>query len=264
MVLSVAKQRTVKGMNDQTTLPDTTISGRLQAIRTRAGYSQRALADAIGMAQATYATYERSRVYKQPYLPMRLVERLLPVVVGRGDPPIGEAEVYGLAGVRHPGYSQSAIGAIPGASNVRRAAASDLPSIVHRPRDVPIYAALPAPGGFRMSLLSDPVELARRPEALDGVVSAVAFYAVDETMAPWRQPGELVYVHRGRPAALGCHVIVRTEADEDVWKLRKLVGRDGGMLVLQQYNPPLIEEVPAEQVVDILRVMEWQEVAGLI
>lgn len=107
-----------------------------------------------------------------------------------------------------------------------------------------------------------------RPPGLSAQVQATAFYATDDTMTPWREAGEAVYVHHTRPAAVGCHVIVRLRSADltlpDVWLLRRLVGREAGAVTLGQYNPPLTETLPAADVAQMLRVIEWPELLGLM
>lgn len=76
------------------------VAAKLKALRGRAGMTVRELADVIGRPPSTYASYEDK--YKKPYLPIDLVKQLL-CLVGRGDPPITEAEIYALSGVQAGG-----------------------------------------------------------------------------------------------------------------------------------------------------------------
>lgn len=240
-----------------------TVSAQLRMIRERAGLTVRALAEAIEAPLSSYSSYERE-TFKQPWLPMKLVRRLMPHLVGRGVPPITEADVLALAGAQHPLYLPAVTQrSQTGGGNVRSAvSAPELPGPGSRARDVPLYAAIPAERGFAMNFVSVPADTAPRPPALEGVQSAFAFYCIDNSMAPWRQPGELVYVLPTRPAAVGCHVIVRDRTDGQ-WVLRKLVARNESTLALERYQPALIETMQAADAAEILRVMEWSEALGL-
>ena len=75
----------------------------LKRLREHAGYSIRQLAAALretgsdyGQSPSSYVYYENS--YKKPYLPVDLVDALAPLLVDRGTPPIGERQVFALAG----------------------------------------------------------------------------------------------------------------------------------------------------------------------
>ncbi|RBM06771.1 S24 family peptidase [Novacetimonas cocois] len=75
------------------------VSARLKALRERAGYSIRALAQDLGMGHkfSSYSFYEQK--LKKEYLPVDLVRRLVPLLCERGDPPITASEVWALSGV---------------------------------------------------------------------------------------------------------------------------------------------------------------------
>lgn len=75
----------------------------LKRLRERAGYSVRQLAAALkaagspyGRSASTFAYYESQ--FRRPYLPGDLVEGLVPLLEGRGDPPISERQVLALGG----------------------------------------------------------------------------------------------------------------------------------------------------------------------
>ena len=75
----------------------------LKHLRERAGYSVRQLAAALGEAgspygrsPSTFAYYESQ--FRRPYLPGDLVESLVPLLEGRGDPAISERQVLALGG----------------------------------------------------------------------------------------------------------------------------------------------------------------------
>lgn len=71
----------------------------LRNLRRRAGLSMRALAVELGYRNAGgYQRYESAAQFDKPHLPLSLVQRLVEVLPGRGDPPIGADEVWALAG----------------------------------------------------------------------------------------------------------------------------------------------------------------------
>lgn len=86
----------------------------LKRLRDHAGYSVRQLATALrdanskyGYSPSSYAYYEND--YKKPYLPVDLVNALVPLMLGCGDPPITERQVLILAGTEHDSLWQRRI-----------------------------------------------------------------------------------------------------------------------------------------------------------
>ncbi|MFT9161246.1 MAG: helix-turn-helix transcriptional regulator, partial [Acetobacter sp.] len=75
------------------------ITDRLKALRERAGYTIRDFARAVGYGEkfSSYRTYETT--YKKEVLPLGMVKAMVPVLSGRGTPPITANEVWNLAGV---------------------------------------------------------------------------------------------------------------------------------------------------------------------
>ena len=78
----------------------------LKRLRELAGLSVRQLAAALseggskfGKSPSSYAYYENE--YKGTYLPVELVRALIPILSGRGTPPIGEEQVLALGGMRY-------------------------------------------------------------------------------------------------------------------------------------------------------------------
>ena len=71
----------------------------LKTLRERAGLTYRDMAAKLGYGEAfsTYSSYELTR--KKPYLPPELVKKLVPVLVGLGEPEITEEEVMALGGL---------------------------------------------------------------------------------------------------------------------------------------------------------------------
>jgi phage repressor protein C with HTH and peptisase S24 domain len=161
-----------------------------------------------------------------------------------GDP---NGNQYGPYGDGHPGQSDSASAS----------------------RDVPVFGSAQAgsEGSFHLNMLGGPIDWARRPPGLIGVEGVFAIYVEGDSMVPWRQPGELVFIHHNRPSVPGCHVIAEIWSPEPGQPprafLKRLVRRTATRVELEQYNPPAIIEFEAERVGRLHRVIEWPEVLGL-
>lgn len=71
---------------------------RLRELRERSGLSDCTVAFRLGYTKARqYRVYEDPTIWEAPYLQSDLVRRLLPILTGRGDPPITREEVASLA-----------------------------------------------------------------------------------------------------------------------------------------------------------------------
>lgn len=72
---------------------------KLTALRDRAGLTMQEMALALGYAgRSSIQRYESEGEYTKAWLPREFVDKLVPILVGRGDPPITKAEVLRLAG----------------------------------------------------------------------------------------------------------------------------------------------------------------------
>jgi SOS-response transcriptional repressor LexA len=76
------------------------VTEELKRLRERAGLSMDELARQIGYKNASsYQRYENATLFKKQYLPMQFIEKLIPILSGKGAPPIDSAEILSLAGV---------------------------------------------------------------------------------------------------------------------------------------------------------------------
>lgn len=72
------------------------------------------VARALGYKGASsYQRYENSDTYNKPYLPLHITEKLVAILVGRGDPPITEDEIWALAGPMPAGKHAQASFVVP-------------------------------------------------------------------------------------------------------------------------------------------------------
>lgn len=133
-----------------------------------------------------------------------------------------------------------------------------LPDIA--PNDmIPVLGACEGGHDGQMLWNGDTVEHVKRPPQLANVPNGFAIYVVGESMAPRYMPGELVYIHPGRPAAVGDFVLVqlRPASGEPTPRafVKRLAKRTAAKIVLEQYNPPKTIDVPAAEVVSIQRIV---------
>ncbi|HWA79452.1 MAG TPA: S24 family peptidase [Acetobacteraceae bacterium] len=222
---------------------------RVDEIRLARGFTNAALARLAGMESSTL-----HKVVSDKRKPSRRVaERLAPVL----EVPV--KELYARVGDPIPPPAALAV--------VDRSHAD--PDMALSSPDVPVFGSAQAgsEGSFHLNMLGGPIDWARRPPGLVGVEGVFAIRVEGDSMAPWRQPGELVFIHHNRPAVPGCHVIAEIWSPEPGQPprafLKRLVRRTATRVELEQYNPPAVIAFEAERVGRLHRVIEWPEALGL-
>jgi SOS-response transcriptional repressor LexA len=115
-------------------------------------------------------------------------------------------------------------------------------------------------GGEGKSLWNgEVVDYVARPPALAGAPNGYATYVVGTSMEPRYHPGELIYVHPGKPVMAGAYVLVQlkppAEGEPPLALIKRLVRKAGHRYVLEQFNPQRQFEVPVKDVVSIHRVV---------
>jgi len=118
------------------------------------------------------------------------------------------------------------------------------------PRDLPVYgSAQGGPDGMKIEY--EPIEWMRRPQALEGVVDAFAFYVVGDSMHPRFRHGERLLVHPRKPPRQGDDVllILHDAANDDFNAMVKtLVERTLTGLKVSQYNPERVFQIPSAEI----------------
>lgn len=240
---------------------------RLKSLRLRAGLSMEAIATAAGFKGASsYQRYEN--VEQTPAdLPAHLVKRLLPVLRGRGEPPIEEREVYSLTNELIVVGVDDTDEALPTPNAI---AAFDAPPLDPRryPLDVEVRGTAVGGQGGEFIFNGDVVDRVRRPPGIANLKSVAAIYVVGTSMTPWRAEGSLAYFTDIRPARPGDHVIVELHPtkkfENGVALLKRYVGRSGNRIRLAQYEPKDDNIfVDAAKVKHLYRVFEWEELLGV-
>lgn len=145
----------------------------------------------------------------------------------------------------------------------------EIPAVGGWARDVPVLGVTQGgPGNADFSLnIGEPIDWVRRPPRFTGV-HIFALYVAGDSMSPWREDGDLVYVHPGRHGRPGDYVVVecfpKAPGEPPPAFLKKLVKVTGLTVVLQQYNPPIQDlAVPRDAVKGIHRVLDWNELLAV-
>lgn len=148
------------------------------------------------------------------------------------------------------------------------------------PRDIPVFGT--AEGAARpvdddgKTILTDAmtmdqdevVEYRLRPSSLIGKRNIYALYVVGDSMAPWKEAGELIYIDGNRAPAINDYVVIQCRngfvehADEHRivrTMVKRLVRRSSTWVELQQYNPPQTFRIATDTIERIHRVMRLDE-----
>ena len=140
-------------------------------------------------------------------------------------------------------------------------------NIQSMPRDVPILGGASCGENGLFELNGQTLDHVRRPPRLIGVKDIYALYVHGESMAPWREPGGLVYVHPHQPVKIGDYVVVQLVAEghdsTPAAYIKRLVRRTADQLILMQYNPRIELKLPAKKIKAVHRIMDWDELMGI-
>jgi transcriptional regulator with XRE-family HTH domain len=131
------------------------------------------------------------------------------------------------------------------------------------PRDVPLIACERAPTGWPFLTLGAPIGPAPRYVRTLQSPGVFAIYAPAEFLAPWRQPGELIFFDRNRPPRRGDHVLVELVGGTAI--VGELVEHDAasGAIRLRWYRPETTHRLDGARVVRIIRAIEWSELIAV-
>lgn len=167
----------------------------------------------------------------------------------------------------------------PDEPNVRRLSdPPDLPADSrYWPQDVPLFSSAQG-GGFEagddgplieydFEYGNGPTEFVRRPPAVAQLRDLFAVRVRGDSMSPWREHGDVVFVAPHRPYQPGDHVIVELQSTEYTPRrglLKRLMAINSHRVILAQYSPPIDDiEVPRREIRAIYKVLEWREVFPL-
>jgi phage repressor protein C with HTH and peptisase S24 domain len=207
--------------------------------------------------------------YPNRYFQVKIVDKLAKVLVGRGTPPISAEEFYlKLAGLPVPLYvaKQPNIDMAEVSPNTRTA-----PDVIPLApesvaRDIPVYgvAAAGRKGDFTRN--GEIVDQAKRFAGIAHRQGVFAIYVMGNSMHPWRDDGDLVYIDTVKSPKEGDYVLVECAGkpgEPGAAYLKKLLTRTRTLIRLAQFNPARKIEIPLALVIHIYRVIDWKELLGL-
>ena len=101
----------------------------------------------------------------------------------------------------------------------------------NKARMLPVYGSAE---DFDMIDLQEPIDSIETPPYLLNTIAAYAVYVAGETMVPRFNPGELAFVHPGKPFKANDSVIVQLKTDNAVLKTFQKI--DDNEIILSQFS----------------------------
>lgn len=121
-------------------------------------------------------------------------------------------------------------------------------------KDLPVKGVASAGTDGFFWLNGETIEMTHRPPRLADVANAYALYVQNESMFPRFKPGELIWIHPGRPPHVGQDVVIEFHAPEgEAGKaiIAELVRRSASKVTVRKYNPPQDIDLPAKDIKSI-------------
>lgn len=213
------------------------IAEKFQRLQARSGYSWREISEFCGYThQSAIQRYYTPGGNSKPYLPPKMIDSLLKHMVGKGQPPITEADIMELAPLLgfQPDYSYPT----ESPKNPKVGLASAPYSGAWAGNDkIPVLAYAAASGEKNaINLENDvPIRWVDRPVCLIGVVKAAAVQLMGDSMTPRYRDGELAYVNLSAPPQKNRDAIIITK--DGFSHLKEYIGQDKEYVYLHQWNP---------------------------
>lgn len=103
------------------------------------------------------------------------------------------------------------------------------------------------------------VDWVARPANLAGAKDAYAVFIVGDSMTDRYHPGEVAFIHPGKPVTPGAYVLVqrrpKTAGEPPLAVIKRLVKRSGDKVILEQLNPPKTVTLTTADIVSMHRVV---------
>lgn len=138
------------------------------------------------------------------------------------------------------------------------------------PKDVPVYGTVVGGDGNHLvdfELNGAVVDYVRRPPRLAARADVFAAYVQGDSMVHWREPGQLVYVESAKPPRVMDYVLVELKPPGGEGTrpamIKRLLAVTPTKLRLRQYNPARDFDIDRRAVLQLYRVLDWDELLGV-
>ena len=141
------------------------------------------------------------------------------------------------------------------------------PVLQQMPADVPVLGTAVGGDSGDFSFNGDVIDYVRRPHGVAQMRNIYALWVTGDSMAPWNQRGDLIYVTPTRPPAIGDHVVVELEGghaqEAGTAMVKLLAGQTATHVRLRQYNPAREFSVARARVKALHKVLSLRELMGI-
>lgn len=213
------------------------IALEFRQLKQRSGLTWPQIAKAAGYnSQSSIQRYYTEGESQKNYLPPNIIEALLKIMPGRGDPPIQEEDIMLLAPLQ--GFTEGYTFPVKSSRTLQGGLASAPYSGSFTGADkIPVLAYAAASGEKNaINLENDvPIRWIDRPPQLIGVVKAAAAHIMGDSMEPRYQDGETVYINMAMPPMKGKDCLYSTK--DGYTHIKKFLRQDKEYIYVHQYNP---------------------------
>lgn len=131
------------------------------------------------------------------------------------------------------------------------------------PMDLPILGGAECGKDGLFEFNGERLGFVRRPPKLMGVSGAYALYARGDSMSPWRENGQLVFVHPTIPVNVGDYVVVELHPENEGASgrayIKRLERRTANEIKLFQFNPRKELSLPRKRVLNVHKILSLEE-----
>ena len=122
---------------------------------------------------------------------------------------------------------------------------------------IPVMGVAEGGGEGKSTWNGEIVDWVARAPSLSGAPNGYATYVIGTSMEPRYHPGELIYVHPGKPVAMRDYVLVQlnppAEGEPPLALIKRFVKKTATKIVLEQFNPPKQLDIPARDIVSFIK-----------
>lgn len=135
------------------------------------------------------------------------------------------------------------------------------------PRNVPVYGTGSGGDGGDFRFNGQTIDHAPRPPGIENRRDVYVVYVIGDSVSPKYEDGDPIYVDPHRRPAPRDYVLVElkgtAEGEPGPAYVKRLVGRSGGKLRLEQHNPAGPLNFDESDVIRVHRVIPYPELIGI-
>lgn len=133
--------------------------------------------------------------------------------------------------------------------------------------DVPVFGTVLGGKESDFLILDETIEYVRRLPGIMGKSKVYALYVQGDSMAPWQESGDLIYVDPNQPPRIGDYVVIQLkqarDSDPRQAFVKRLTKRTPTKLVVTQYSPARTLEFAHDRIGEVHRVLSTKDLSGI-